>query len=131
MTKDMHTLLQSRTGGDFDARTSLCKLSLAQAKALPNLPQSSGLAARVRNQAGHLMWEVITYAYETEMHDGVTQYALLNELDRSLTIYLNAQKATKSKAEPEWVPDLGFFRHYDSNEFMSLVTEAGLCLYVR
>jgi hypothetical protein len=29
------------------------------------------------------------------------------------------------------VANLGVLRQYDSNEFMSLVTEAGLCLYVR
>lgn len=130
MTKDMHTLLQSRTGADFDARVSLCKLSLAQVKALPNLPQSQSLATQLRAQAEHLMCEVITYAYEAETYNGVAEYALLNELDRTLTVYLGLQNFQKSKDGSKWVADLGVFRHYDTNEFISLATAAGLSLYV-
>jgi len=84
MTKDMHNLLESRTGQDFDARVSLCKLSLAQVKALPNLSGSPGIGTPILTQAEHLMCEMITYAREVEMHNCSSEFTLLNELDRSL-----------------------------------------------
>jgi hypothetical protein len=74
MTKDMHNLhnlLQTRTDAVFGARVSLCKLLLAQVKALPN-SLSPAIVAGLRGQAEHLTCEMIFYSHRVKLHTGIS-----------------------------------------------------------
>ena len=121
LTNNILTLLQSWTTGHFDSRESLCKLTLAQIKAL-SIPSEVLDIEVAMEHAEDLLCQMITYAHEVEIHRGVSAYDLLNEFDRTLAVYLNYVPKEYLYATP--------FESYDTNAFLVSVTRAGLCIYV-
>jgi hypothetical protein len=88
MTKDVHNLLRSRAPAKFDARVSLCRVLLAQIKVFPlcHLPFYS-LRHRSYTSLGLLVPEMIHCALEVEIYNGISEIALLDELDRALLVH--------------------------------------------
>ena len=109
MTKDMHNLhnlLQTRTDAVFGARVSLCKLLLAQVKALPNSLSPAIVAGR-RGQAEHLTCEMIFYSHKVKLHTGIslvqqrknqTIKVALEEM--RLELILHGSSAFRSRSKP-------------------------------
>jgi len=66
---------------------------------------------------------MITYARKVGMHNGTSEFALLNELSRSVFEYIRKQKASGC--------NVGVFQYYDKREFIAIVTKVGLSPYMR
>src|ERR1039458_7708708 len=126
MTKDIHDLLRNRTSVNFDARVSLCKLSLAHLKVAFNgtrFPKSEDL--------GIVLWqaeETLFYAHAIEMHNKTLEYVLLDELDRCIQTWVSLQRSKAS--ERRGYTGLGFFDDYDSHKMVSMAAQNRVCLYV-
>jgi hypothetical protein len=118
----MRYLIESRSAQNFDVRAELCRLSLAQIKALPDIPLTYTSSNRIRTQIEHLVCDLISYAHEVEIHEGVPETLVLNELQIALSVYLNSQNTRGA--------NVGVFRDFGSRDFLATLVKAGLCLYV-
>ena len=123
IAEEMLALLKARSGPGFDARVALCRLSLAQFKALPDLafsfPEESQISIQLMDMAG----EVICYAREAEIHNNSPEFAILNELEHTLF-------ARRQVPKVQFHDNRGPFRNLDREEFLNTIIRAGLCLYV-
>jgi hypothetical protein len=122
MQENMRCLIESRSAQNFDVRAELCRLSLAQIKALPDIPLTYASSKRIRTQIEHLVCDLISYAHEVEIYDGLPETLVLNELQIALSAYFNSQNTRGA--------NLGVFRDFGSCEFLATFVKAGLCLYV-
>ncbi|KAE8447855.1 hypothetical protein EG329_010084 [Mollisiaceae sp. DMI_Dod_QoI] len=116
MTQDMQKLFQSRVAPKFDPRVSLCRIMLAQVKALKAMGFGGYSACK------ESVKEMFYYAREVEIHNGISEVALLEELDRALQ-HTEVDKKTTSASQGIWLQQ-------GSARFLAMATEAGLHLYV-
>jgi NACHT domain/N-terminal domain on NACHT_NTPase and P-loop NTPases len=120
--QEMQDLLKGRASVTFDARVSLCKIFLAQIKALPPRAVHSAL-----NSLFALVDELMFYAGEVEYHNKEPQVALLDELDRVVSIYA-------SDVDFHWTntrdPPDGLYDENESKTFLAQAIQARLRLYV-
>jgi hypothetical protein len=86
-TKDMETLMCTRSGSDFNPTFSLCQAYLAQVKALPTFDESPYYLATFRN----LVLGTLYYARELEIDDKINA-KILDELRDSVPLTNNHDK---------------------------------------
>lgn len=79
-TKDMESLISTRSGPDFNPNLSLCKSYLAQVKVLPTLCKSHHSILR------NLVLGTLYYARELEILDNRVEAEILDELDYTVLI---------------------------------------------
>jgi hypothetical protein len=128
MMKEIQELLRSQAPANFDARITLCKLYLTQIKSLPlktrNQWTSSSMSLMVR--------EMLYYAYEVEIHNGVSEVQLLDELYASLLKRRADMKALLGKLHsfpaPKGSP---FLESVDIKLFAIMVIQKRLVLYLQ
>ncbi|KAN0092287.1 hypothetical protein V8E51_018134 [Hyaloscypha variabilis] len=77
-TKDMESLISTRSGPDFNPNLSLCKSYLAQVKLLPALCKSHHSILR------NLVLGTLYYARELEILDNRVEAEILDELDKTV-----------------------------------------------
>jgi len=120
--QEMQDLLKNRASMTFDTRVSLCKIFLAQIKALPPRAVDSAL-----NSLFALVDELMFYAGEVEYHKKESQVALLDELDRVVSIYANDTGFhwTNIRDPPD-----GLYDEMESKTFLAQAIQARLRLYV-
>jgi hypothetical protein len=128
MMKEIQELLRSQAPANFDARITLCKLYLAQIKSLPlrirNQWTSSSMSLMVR--------EMLYYVYEVEIHNGVPEVQLLDELYASLLKRRADMKTLLGKLHgfpaPKGPP---FLESFDIKWFAIMVIRKRLVLYLQ
>ncbi|PQE13327.1 Vegetative incompatibility HET-E-1 protein [Rutstroemia sp. NJR-2017a BVV2] len=128
MMKEIQELLRSQAPANFDARTTLCKLYLTQIKTLPlgtrNQRTSSSMSLMVR--------EMLYYAYEVEIHNGVSEVQLLDELYASLLKRRADMKALWGRLHGFPAPKVPqFLESLDLKWFAIMVVQKRLVLYLQ
>lgn len=118
MTKEMHDLLQERAPAKFDARTALCSVQLALIKATP-LSHLIGDEHGINYTSDLLMCDMLHYAREAEVHNGIPEIALLDEFNRVLL-----QHTTSTRSRPGSVR--GLLWNYSMEKFVGFLVRAGL-----
>jgi hypothetical protein len=119
MTSDMHKKLQSQIPKKFDPGIYLCKLMLAFVKAME--PHRNGRYSN--GEYDQLIYEMLYYAREAEIHDRVSEVALLDELHRDLIAHRDANRGHEALIT-------GFMWQYRVEKFAATVVKAGLHKYV-
>jgi hypothetical protein len=105
MTKDMHDFLQSRSPAGFDANASLCRVSLALAKAYPG----SMHLERSDPDEINLFLDLLFYAKDVETFSGHSEVLILDEIYRVLS---------------------EIWQGFNIEDFLKVITREGLHLYV-
>ena len=129
MTKEMHQqLMQRATQGhttEWNAHRCLCHIALARAKALP---LQDGIRPGL-NILFALVDELMFYAHEIEIEHKVSQAQLLEEFDRVISAYANADMVyhwTNARDPPTGL----YFEEANRNCFLALAIQSRLTLYV-
>ena len=130
MTKDMHQQLVQRATSDltsdWDAHETLCAIALACTK---TLKLSNGIR-RGLNILFTLVDEFMFYAHEVEIEKHKSDVRLLDELDRVVSHYADADMAchwTNARDPPTGM----YFDEFNHNCFLALAIQSRLCLYVK
>ncbi|KAM3070002.1 hypothetical protein ACMFMF_008353 [Clarireedia jacksonii] len=128
MMKEIQELLQSQAPANFDARVTLCNLYLAQIKSLPlrinNQWTSKSMSLMVR--------EMLYYAYEVEIHNGVSEVQLLDELYASLLESRAGMKALMGKTHGfPATKGSAFLVSFNVRWFAIMVIQKRLVLYLQ
>ena len=79
LTKNMQTMLADRIQSSFNPRLSLCNAFLAQMKALQYRRGRQG-----QDAMEDIFEDLVYYAREVEVHDGIAQVKLVDEAERVL-----------------------------------------------
>lgn len=122
-THDMQEMLKSRAAANFDARVSLCRIFLAQIKALPF---ETGIGDQLNNLFA-LVDQLMYYAGEVELHNLESQVTLLDELDRFISIHATDMTSHWTNARD---PLNELFEEYEEKTFLASAIQARLRLYV-
>lgn len=122
LTKEMIHILRSGTTADFDPYVSLCRIVLSQIKTYPLTMVKSA-----ENQPLMIMiHELFHYARKAEIHNGIPQVAILDELDRVLS-----DTALKRKTMGPFPASYsGLLQDYNLSVFLNLAIDENLKLYV-
>jgi hypothetical protein len=135
-TRDMYDLLRGRTRGGFDPWVSISRMLLYQIKHFPwtkyylyTMDRRSPQAAQQwLDDFYNMVQELMCYSKKLEDYNGSTSVAILDELDRVISIYAsevahacNESQSSRGRLDP---------KSYNSNAFLSIAADAGLQLYV-
>ena len=122
-TKDMYDWLGSRTGNHFDARISLCKITLAEVKTIchlgPSRPDQSS-----RDDLLDMLCQFFHYVRMAERSGGICEVALVDELHEVLRAY-------QTGAGQNHVPLIPAYRYKDYEPIVALAVEENILSYVR
>jgi len=122
-TGDMVNLMSKRAGSDFSPDASLCRAYLAQVKALPQDFDYVSQPSVLRN----LVFGALRHAKMIEITRELTEVELLDELDRSVTIFGHKATIDKRSANNPWK---FIFAKNGCNTLIEIAVRAGLHIYV-
>ncbi|KAF2501406.1 hypothetical protein BU16DRAFT_569487 [Lophium mytilinum] len=121
-----HSELRNRLSADFNARKTLCSVLIALIKALPGPTDSLDRL----NQLFGLVDELLHYAREIEHQIASSNTALVNELDRVMTLHANDSKVHWTNSRDRIKMPSATLRDYGQCSFLSLAIQARLRCYV-
>ncbi|KAK0110315.1 hypothetical protein ONS96_001932 [Cadophora gregata f. sp. sojae] len=122
-TNEMYNLLRSRTGIDFDARASLCKMTLAEIKTTCYIPHT-GSDKLSLDTLGSLIYGFFNYIRIAERSRGICDVALIDELHDILRRY----QSFHGEKLVEMIPA---YRYPDNEPIVALAVEESILSYVR
>jgi hypothetical protein len=128
-TKDIQALLHSRVPKDFDARHALCSLYLGQIKSLPLVFHSFRSIGFENIEP--MIYHMLFYAREVEIHNGSSPIILLDEL--RIILLRRSQELKSLHNLQHYSLDWSVHRlrrFFDPENFANLVVHSGLTLYL-
>ena len=129
MTKELREQLMKRATQDgsvsWDPHQALCNISLARAK---SLTLQDGIQFGL-NTLFRLVDELMFYAYEVEIASKTANVSVLDELDRVVSHYAEADMSYHWTNARD-APADSYFDEGNENCFLALAIQARLCLYV-
>ena len=122
-TRDVYDLLETRTGEHFDARVSLCKISLADIKTMCHIPHSLPVRPSYEVLAG-LIYDFFYYVRMAERYCGSCEITLVDELHEVLRTYQHG-------SGEDVIGMLSAYRYKDNEPIVALAVEGKLLPYVK
>ena len=127
---NMQRFLRSRTSPDFDANVTLCRAALAQVKLIPHDTKVKHSFGRIQSLA--LM--VLHHAYEVEICNGTSEIAVLDELQRVLSVHDPGPSKDFYRVISTVSNDTVTYEEYMFNrnwhQFIKMAIDSRLLLYV-
>ena len=130
MTKDMHQQLMQRATNDsttgWNTFRSLCRLALNRIK---GLPLQNGIRPGI-NALFALVDEFMFYAHELEVEQKESDIRMLEELDRTITSYADADMVYHWTNARDQTTGL-YFDEANYHSFLAFAIQSRLCIYVK